>query len=78
MSQKSFILRFLFSKNFFGVQIWDAVLIWLSAIAKLLTFPTESFLTYLTSLTLSVDGGAIAISGTASFYGSFTATIQAA
>ena len=50
----------------------------LTAIAKLLTFPTESFLTYLTSLTLSVDGGAVAISGTTSFYGSFTATIQAA
>lgn len=68
----------LFPNRVFGVQIWDAVLIWLSAIAKLLTFPTEAFLTYLTSLTLSVDGGAIAISGTTSFYGSFTATIQAA
>ena len=54
------------------------MLIWLSAIAKLLTFPSDSFLTYLSSLTLSVDGGAIAISGAASFYGSFTATIQAA
>lgn len=78
MSQKSFILRLFLSQNLFGVQIWDAVLIWLAAIAKLLTFPSDSFLTYLSSLTLSVEGGAIAISGTASFYGSFTATIQAA
>lgn len=68
----------MFSKNLFGVQIWDAVLIWLSAVAKLLAFPSESFLANLTSLTLSVDGGAIAIYGTTSFYGSFTATIQAA
>lgn len=60
------------------MQIWDAVLIWLSAIAKLLTFPSDSILTYLSSLTLSLDGGAIAISGTTSFYGTFIATIQAA
>lgn len=50
----------------------------LTAIANLLTLPTGTFTTYLSSLTLSVDGGAIAISGTTSFYGSFTATIQAA
>lgn len=78
MSQKSFILRLFHSQSLFGVQIWDAVLIWLSAIAKLLAFPPDSFLTYLSSQTLSVDGGAIAISGTTSFYGSFIATIQAA
>lgn len=78
MSQKSFILRLFLSQNLFGVQIRDAVLIWLTAIAKLLTFPSDSFRTYLSSLILSADGGAIAISGTTSFYGSFSATIQAA
>lgn len=50
----------------------------LTAIANLLTLPTGAFTTYLSSLTLSVDGGAIAISGTTSWYGSFSATIQAA
>lgn len=49
-----------------------------TAIAKLLTLPEETFSTYFSSLTITVDGGAIAISGTSSFYGSFSATIQAA